>query len=59
MKLLFCKLGLHWRVKIIQPLFVDIESGGMVYEVVCPCGKHWMTEYGKGYPFFKVPLNRD
>ena len=56
MKLLFCNLGLHWRMEIIESLFRDIVSGKTVFHAVCPCGKDWMVDSVHGYPFFKVPL---
>jgi hypothetical protein len=56
MKLIFCRLGWHWRMKIVDPLFVDIVSGSMVYSAVCPCGRKWMVDVTHGFPMFKVEL---
>ncbi len=55
---LFCQLGLHWRMKLIQSLFIDVVSGQTVFEAVCPCGKHWMIDSVFGFPFFKVPMDK-
>lgn len=57
MKLLFCKLGLHWRMKIIERLFIDVVSGKEVFKAVCPCGIEWMTDAPMGFPFFKVKID--
>ena len=46
-------------MEIIESLFRDIVSGNTVFEAECPCGKRWMVDSVHGYPFFKVPLNRD
>jgi len=59
MKLLFCKVGLHWRMKIVESLFVDVVSGKTVYKAICPCNEYWMIDTLLGFPFFKVPLNYD
>jgi hypothetical protein len=58
MNLLFCKIGLHWKMKIVESLFTSVNSGRTVFDAVCPCGKHWMTDEIHGYPFFKVRLER-
>jgi len=58
MKLLLCKLGLHWKMKIVESLFTDIVSGHTVFDAVCPCGKHWMVDEIHGFPFFKVEMTR-
>jgi len=55
MKLL-CKLGLHWKMKILHSLFIDRVSGETVFEAECPCGRHWMIDDVFGFPFFKVEL---
>lgn len=57
MKYLFCRLGLHWRMKIIESLFVDIVSGNMVYLAKCPCNRQWMVDVTHGFPTFKVERN--
>jgi len=56
---LLCRIGLHWRMRIVQSLFVDIVSGKTVFEAVCPCEKHWMMDSIMGFPFFKVPYRHD
>ena len=53
-----CRLGLHWRMKILYCLFVDLVSGKEVFEAVCPCKKHWMIDVSHGFPIFKVEMNR-
>lgn len=58
MKSIFCKTGLHWRMNIVQSLFVDVVTGKTVFEAVCPCGKHWMTDSIAGFPFFKVEMEK-
>jgi hypothetical protein len=54
MKLLFCNLGLHWRMKLGEHLFTDIVSGRAVYSATCPCGRKWMVDTAHGFPSFKV-----
>lgn len=41
-------------MKIVEPLFVDIVSGKMVYGAECPCGREWMVDVMHGFPTFKV-----
>ena len=45
-------------MKKLHSLFVDIVSGKTVFEAVCPCGKHWMTDSVFGFPGFKVEMKR-
>lgn len=55
---LFCKLGLHWRMKVGECLFLDVVSWKKVYGAVCPCGKHWMVDSTHGFPTFKVARDK-
>lgn len=51
---LFCKLGLHWRMKVGHCLFIDSVSSKEVFSAICPCGIEWMIEDIFGFPLFKV-----
>jgi len=51
---LLCRLGLHWRMRIVDSMFIDIVSGKMVYEAICPCKRRWMVDVTHGFPTFKV-----
>lgn len=53
MKIL-CRIGLHWKMKILHCLFMDSVTHREVFEAVCPCGLHWMIEDVFGLPLFKV-----
>ena len=53
---LFCKLGLHWRMKVLDCMFIDVVSWRSVYEAVCPCGRKWMVDSRHGFPLFKVEM---
>lgn len=57
MKNAFCKVGLHWRMKINHCLFIDVVSGKEVFSATCPCGIEWMTDAPMGFPFFKVKID--
>jgi hypothetical protein len=54
---LFCKLGLHWRMKIDNCLFIDAICWRQVYAATCPCKRKWMVDSKHGFPFFKVEMN--
>ena len=51
---LFCKIGLHWKMRILETLFIDQVNGLEVYKAECPCGRIWMMQSVFGFPFFKV-----
>jgi len=44
-------------MKIVEGIFIDVVSGKMVYEAVCPCGRSWMVDSIHGFPTFKVEMN--
>lgn len=58
MKLL-CKLGLHWRIKLIDCAFIDQVDHQEVFKGRCSCGKIWLYNGIEGFPFFKVEVADD
>lgn len=51
---LLCRLGLHWRMRIGECLFIDVVSGKPVYQAFCRCNREWMVDSTHGFPWFKV-----
>ena len=41
-------------MRIVDSMFIDIVSGKMVYEAICPCKRRWMVDVTHGFPTFKV-----
>lgn len=58
MKNLFCLIGIHRPLKVMDAYFKDVISGKMVFDAECPCGKKFMTDNINGWKGFKVEINK-